>query len=81
MKLDEISAKVRRLAFHKSLGSSSLVVAGRKAEDMDTGPQVVKCTFFMLIFFFFFYSRQKGREGGRREKKRERHIGVREKHQ
>ena len=68
MKLDEISAKVKRLAFHKSLGNSPLVIAGRKAEDMDTGPQVVKCTFFMLRFFFSFIpDRREGRgEGGRK---------------
>lgn len=35
-------AKEKGLAFNNSMDSSSLVVAGRKAENMGTDPQVVE---------------------------------------
>lgn len=50
MRLD---TKVTKLALDKSMHSSSLVVAGRKAEDMGTDPHVLKFGVFKYFLFIF----------------------------
>ena len=57
-----LGARVKKLAFNKNMDSPSLVVAGRKVEDMGTDPYMVKFGVFKFFFKDFTYLFDRGRE-------------------